>query len=67
MIQVKRRFMVVRTINGKRVPSSTIKSDLTESQANILVRKLKRGAHESVDFVVVPEIVERVLDRYIPS
>lgn len=52
----KQRFMIVRTIDGVEIPSSNIKSDLSEDRANVLARRLSKGAHESIRYVVKPEI-----------
>ena len=53
----KQRFMVVRTIDGVEVPSSTVRSDLTEVKANTIARKLSKDAHKSIKYVVKPEIM----------
>ena len=56
MIQPKKRFRVEMMIGDQLVPSSTIRSDLTEDKANILARRLTKDAHKSIRYITLPEI-----------
>jgi hypothetical protein len=50
------RFRVDMTIDGVTVPSSTVKSNLSHNQAEIVAKRLNRNCHPSIVWIIVESV-----------